>query len=73
MLKPGGKLLVANFAANFSDAGYMEAFMDWYLIYRSEKDMETMFDVLDKDHVRNIRVFTDPLSAIVYATAEKAI
>ncbi len=72
MLKPGGKLLVANFAANFPDAGYMEAFMDWFLIYRSEQDMEKMMTVLDKDHLSDVRVFTDPMNAIVYATAEKS-
>ncbi len=71
MLTPGGRLLVANFAADFPDAGYMEAFMDWFLIYRSEQDMERMFKVLDGKDVRGVRVFTDPLNAIVYATAQK--
>jgi len=73
MLKPGGKLMVANFAAGFPDAGYMEAFMDWWLIYRSEQDMEEMFKVLKGDDVTDKRVFTDPLNAIVYATAQKRL
>jgi len=71
LLKPGGKLLVANFAADFFDAGYMEAFMDWWLIYRSKQDMEAMVEVLDRDRVNNVEIFTDPMNAIVYATAQK--
>jgi SAM-dependent methyltransferase len=71
MLTPSGRLLIANFAAGFPDAGYMEAFMDWFLIYRSEADFERIFHVLDGKDARSLRIFTDPLNAIVYATAQK--
>ncbi|MCA1368339.1 class I SAM-dependent methyltransferase [Bradyrhizobium sp. BRP14] len=39
MLKPNGVFLFANFAQDISDDGYMETFMNWALLLRSEADM----------------------------------
>ncbi|WEX75133.1 class I SAM-dependent methyltransferase [Sinorhizobium numidicum] len=39
MLKPNGVFLFANFADDISDDGYMETFMNWALLLRSEADM----------------------------------
>jgi SAM-dependent methyltransferase len=39
MLRPGGRLLFANFADDIWDAGFMEAVMGWKLILRSRDDM----------------------------------
>jgi len=70
MLKPGGRLMVANLAADYLDAGYMEAFMDWRLIYRSKQEMAALFHILE-GLAKNVEIFTDPMNAIVYATAQK--
>ncbi len=35
MLNPKGRLLIANMLTDFPGAGYMEAIMDWWLIYRT--------------------------------------
>ena len=35
MLAPGGELVLANFTPDVRDAGYMETYMGWSLIYRS--------------------------------------
>jgi SAM-dependent methyltransferase len=72
LLKPGGTLLFANFARGLVDSGYMEAFMDWWLIYRTEKEMRSLLAQSASGDLNNIRVFRDPWNAIVYAVAEKA-
>jgi SAM-dependent methyltransferase len=39
MLKPGGSFLFANFAEEITVDGYMETYMNWALLLRSEADM----------------------------------
>lgn len=39
MLKPGGTFLFANFSDEMADDGYMESYMNWELLQRSETDM----------------------------------
>jgi hypothetical protein len=36
MLTPGGRLLLANFLPGSSSTAFMEAYMDWWLIYRTK-------------------------------------
>ena len=50
MLKPNGVLLFANFAQDISDDGYMETFMNWALLLRSEADM---WDIINASVDRN--------------------
>jgi SAM-dependent methyltransferase len=39
MLKPGGTFLFANFSPETDVDGYMETFMNWALLLRSEREM----------------------------------
>lgn len=39
MLKPGGQFLFANFAEEIAVDGYMETYMNWALLLRTEDDM----------------------------------
>jgi SAM-dependent methyltransferase len=50
MLKPNGVFLFANFARDIIDDGYMETFMNWALLLRSENDM---WDIINASVDRN--------------------
>jgi len=70
MLKPGGRLVVANFLTGVRDRGYMETFMGWNLIFRSRRDMEDLAQTLG-DEVRSIHTFNDEHDNIVFLDVTK--
>ena len=59
MLNPGGRLLIANFLPGISSAGYMEAFMDWWLIYRTEAELFRLAETLPEKQVETINLFVE--------------
>lgn len=70
-LRPGGRLLIANFSPSLPGIGYMEAFMEWRLIYRTGEEMRALFGDLPTDDIGGVEVFEDEIGAIVYAAVEK--
>jgi SAM-dependent methyltransferase len=70
-LRPGGRMLIANFTPAGPDVGYMETFMDWWLILRTADDMRRLIGTIPKDEVSSVEVFEDEAGTIVYATVEK--
>ena len=60
MLNPGGRVWIANFAENLWSTGYMEAVMDWWLVYRSETQLASMADYVDRAKIASQRVFFEP-------------
>jgi SAM-dependent methyltransferase len=70
-LRPGGRMLIANFTPAGPDVGYMETFMDWWLILRTEDDMRRLFGTLPKDEVASVDIFEDEAGTIVYAAVTK--
>ena len=64
MLKPGGKLLVGNFAPTCHGRGYMELFLDWTLIYRNGDQLSKLFGQSRKASVTSLM---DPHNNVVYA------
>ena len=65
-LAKGGKLLVANMLPGIPACGYMEAVMDWWLIYRTPEQMAEMGKQVAAMRDVQWRVFTDDLKHIVY-------
>jgi SAM-dependent methyltransferase len=67
MLRPGGRLVLANFLPGGTGRGYMELFMDWTLVLRSAAE----FDALARQAVPGAAVtsFVDPHRNVVYAEA----
>ena len=70
-LKPGGRMLFANFCHDVVDYGYMESFMNWRLLTRDEPEMRTLLDVLPQAEIANTFVFRGLNRAVVYAVVEK--
>jgi SAM-dependent methyltransferase len=67
MLKPGGQLIVANFMNGIRDVGFLEAFMDWRLIYRNRHDMTDLTMEIDESEVRDLTLFTEESRNIIFS------
>jgi extracellular factor (EF) 3-hydroxypalmitic acid methyl ester biosynthesis protein len=65
-LRPHGRLLVANFASSHLDIGYMEAIMDWPLVYRDEHAMRELISAIPQHQVESVRTFRDTDGNVVY-------
>jgi len=65
-LNSRGRLLVANFAPEVTDAGYMEAIMDWWLVYRDEAALRSLTTGIPTDEVSSARTWRDATGNIVY-------
>ncbi len=63
-VRPGGVLLIPNFLTGIQDAGWMESFMDWKLIYRRDAEM---LDLLgDWTSVARAEIHRDPDQNITF-------
>jgi SAM-dependent methyltransferase len=67
MVRPGGQLIVANFMPGIGDMGFMEAFMDWRLIYRNRHDMIDLTMEIDESEVRELTLFTEESRNIIFS------
>jgi hypothetical protein len=72
MTRPGGVMLIPNFLTSVRDRGYMEAFMDWRLIYRDHADMQALAAVLPPSEVADCQIFDDGDDAITFLLVTKA-
>ncbi len=71
MVKPGGQLVVANFMPGIRDVGYMEAFMDWKLIYRTRHDMTDLTMEIEESEIRDLSLFTEESRNIIFLRLTK--
>jgi extracellular factor (EF) 3-hydroxypalmitic acid methyl ester biosynthesis protein len=65
-LAPAGRLVIANFTPETHDAGYMEACMNWHLIYRDERQMEALLREVQSPEVACLEQFRDPGGNITF-------
>lgn len=70
-LGPKGELLIANFAPDIHDVGYMESFMDWYLIYRNDNEALDLLSLLPKHEIKEVTLSHDPDKNIVFIAVQK--
>ena len=71
MLKPGGVLLFANFAPGHLDDGYMETFMNWALLLRSEADMWNIINASVDRNTVEASVYFGANRNIVYGVIKR--
>jgi SAM-dependent methyltransferase len=66
MLRPGGRLLIANFTPATHDAAFMEAFMDWRLIYRTPPETRALAGSIPAAAVADVEQFGDDNGHVTY-------
>ncbi|HJN12449.1 MAG: class I SAM-dependent methyltransferase [Pirellulaceae bacterium] len=71
LLNPGGVLIVANFMHGIRDVGYMEAFMDWDLVYRSRAEMVELTTEIPERQIQDVRVFAEDWQNIIFMELTK--
>jgi hypothetical protein len=71
MLRPRGRLLVANFLPGIPDVGYMESYMDWKLIYRNRKEMIALAEEIPQGQIRDIHIFAEENQNIIFLQVTK--
>lgn len=73
-LNENGHLLVSNFREDVPNTlyrTYMEAFMHWFLIYRTDVEIIGLFSGLNPDQIEKFTFSTDPLCNIAFALVKK--
>jgi SAM-dependent methyltransferase len=70
-LRPGGRLLVANFVEDIECVGYMEAYMDWYLIYRTPGAMRAVSSDIPAARIAEQRQFAETNGNITFLDIRK--
>ena len=71
MLRPGGQLLVANFLPGIRDVGYMEAYMNWFLVYRTRWDMVDLTMEVPEREIREVTIFSEENQNITFLQVAK--
>jgi len=65
MLRPHGRLLIANYLPDLEDMGYMETYADWRLIYRDAAAMRRLIETIAAP-IASVRIFPDTSQTVVY-------
>jgi extracellular factor (EF) 3-hydroxypalmitic acid methyl ester biosynthesis protein len=71
MLRPRGRLLLANFLPGILGIGYMETFMDWKLVYRTRREMLDLSMNIPQREIRDIKIFAEENQNILFLEITK--
>ncbi len=66
MLNPGGRLLIGNFGAGLDETAFMEAVMDWPLIWRAPEAVAAFSALIDPASIAQTHVYADPTGTCWY-------
>jgi len=71
-LRPGGELVVANFAPWLRDIGYLEAIMDWHLVYRDEDAVARFTSRIPAEEIAELSIERDQADNVIYLTVRRS-
>lgn len=70
-LRPGGRLLLANFRPGVPAIGFLEGLLDWHPRYRQDAQMLSLLDGVDYNEIASARVFHDVGQRVAFLEAVK--
>jgi len=70
-LTHGGTLFFANFLPDIRDAGYMESYMAWSLLYRTENEMIELIADIAQDEIEHVDVIAEDEENIAFMTVRR--
>ncbi|GJE42722.1 hypothetical protein AEGHOMDF_1895 [Methylobacterium soli] len=70
-LKSGGRLLIPNFRTGIREEAFMEAYMDWFLLYRTKEEIEAFSSLIPHTELSSVSYWDDELGEIGYLEIEK--
>jgi hypothetical protein len=71
--RPGGVTLLTNFLEGIGGAGYMEAFMEWELIFRTPEELFNTTSRIPKEQVAESRTYVDEERMVVFVEVRKTL
>ena len=71
MLRPRGRLVLANFLPGILGIGYMETFMDWKLVYRTRRELLDLSMNIPQREIRDIKIFAEENQNILFLEITK--
>ena len=71
LLRPQGRLLVANFLPDIHDVGYMETYMAWHLIYRTRQELQDVAALIPAQEIHAQHTFIEDNHNIVFLAVYK--
>ncbi len=72
LLRPGGRLLIGNFLTGLREEAYMDAVMDWQLLYRTEAQIRAFAAEISEVDLAGIHYAADSGACVGYLELERA-
>ena len=72
LLRPGGRVVAANFLPGLPDVGYMETFMDWRLVYRTREEMADLAAEIPLAQLDGVHIFDNGTRHLAFLELTKS-
>lgn len=73
MLKPGGRIWIANFLPGIRDAAYLEAFMNWWIVYRTTAALEGLLAGVPDKAIAERKTYIEPTDQIAFLEVVRSL